>query len=57
MGQRFDVKPASTDDDRELAARINIFNRTRRDAPIFFRVHFFDERHGADQVMRRFRKR
>ena len=26
MGQRFNVKPASADNDRELAARIDFFN-------------------------------
>lgn len=57
MRQCFDVKPASADNDRELSARINFFNRASRSAPVLLRVHFFSQRQHADEVMRCFRQR
>ena len=57
MGKRFDIKPASANNDRQLSSRMNLINRPRGDAPKFFRAHIFVKRHCADQMMRRFRER
>ena len=53
MRKRFDVKPASANNDRQLSSRMNLINRPRGDAPKFFRAHIFVKRHCADQMMRR----
>src|SRR6266480_1723955 len=57
MGKRFDVKPTSANNDRQLISRMNLINRPRSDAPEFLCVHIFVKWYYADQMMGRFRER
>src|ERR1700730_5890372 len=56
MGKRLDVKTAASDDNRHLVAGTNFFDGTKRKTPKFRRVHFLQDRHRTDQMMRRSRE-
>ena len=56
MRKRFDVKPTSTNNDRQFFAQMNFIDRALRGCAEFLHVHFFLKRHRADEMMRRFRK-
>src|SRR5205823_12009343 len=52
VGKSFDIKPATANNDCDLAARMNFSNHAQRRAPIFFNIHLFVSRQSADQMMR-----
>ena len=52
MRERFDVKSASADNDRDFSAGMDFADRAERKFPELFRVHLFQDRHRADQMMR-----
>src|SRR5438270_7183519 len=57
MRQRLDVESAAADNDRQFSARMNLADRLQREVPKFFRIHLFQDRHRADEMMRNFRER
>ena len=57
MRQRFDVKAAAADDDGQLSPCVNSTDGAKRELPEFFRVHFLQDRHRPDQMMRNFGER
>ena len=54
MGERFDVKAAAANDDSQLAPGVNFIDGAKRELSEFLRVHFFQDRHRPDQMMRHF---
>ena len=48
MGERFYIKSAPADNERQFSARVNFVERAKRQATKCFRVHFFVDRHRAD---------
>jgi hypothetical protein len=54
MGERLDVKATAANDDGQLAPRVNSVDGAKRELSEFCRVHFLQDRHRPDQVMRNF---
>src|SRR5205823_14373104 len=55
--QSLDVKPAPANHDWEFFARMNLADLVKRELSKFFRVHLFQDRHRADEMMRNFGQR